>query len=363
MTGTAFASEPVAKMGFSHEEMRFMADANAQTALEKPDDLFSPFGFRGVNNNLIKTSTVRPFAEYEEAGYLIFSSGTHFSSGKAKLAMAKDLPANMKLVVYTGSKSMKSARKLKDRYSKMVGDEDRVSIVYTPMPGQDKGFWARDGVPVPVIRDDKTGADPFLTLVDARYYHRYEADEIYGELFNSDLTRHKYYYEGGNFMANSIGECLVVNTNATNKIPDSIFRDHYGCKTLVRLPFVKGIGHADESVKFIDDKTVLTDERSYKPILERYGFDVKMLPRPVRDYETYVNSLMVNGVVYVPIFGQSGDDKALQVYRDLGFSKVIGLNSVRLSNDGLGSLHCITMTYPPVEMSDLMATMGGYILL
>ena len=75
----------------------------------------------------------------------------------------------------------------------------------------------------------------------------------------------------------------------------------------------------NDPISLGEDNTVLTDEESYVSILEAAGFDVIRLPRPDRDYETYVNSLIVNGIVYVPIFDESNDEKALQVYRDLGF--------------------------------------------
>ena len=142
-------------------------------------------------------------------------------------------------------------------------------------------------------------------------------------------------------------------------MPDSVFRNHYGCEKLVRLPFIKGIGHADESVKFIDDKTVMTDAPTYKTILEEEGYDVVMLPRPYREYETYVNSLLVNGTIYVPIFGTDRDEEALEIYRQQGFQNVIGLNTYNLSNDGLGSLHCITMTYPKVSFTELIDVLDG----
>src|SRR5690606_15341718 len=103
----------------------------------------------------------------------------------------------------------------------------------------------------------------------------------------------------------------------------------------------------------------LTDAPSYKPLLEEAGYKVVMLPRPKREYETYVNALIVNGVVYVPIFDQATDEEALQVYRDAGFDKVIGINSLVLSNDGAGSLHCITMTYPKVSFSELLDNVEG----
>lgn len=347
-------------MGFSEMDQKLMTEANAW---QKRWSLMEPRVADGPSTtgerSLLETTDVRAFAEYEDTGYLIFSSMTHYNSEEAKLAMARNLPDGTDLVVYTGTQSMSSADVLKKKYSAVI-DADRVHVVYMPRGG--KGFWARDGVPVPVLRQNQSSLDEFLTLVDARYYHGFEADQNFAELFQADLTKHQYYFEGGNFIANSKNDCLVVNTNATQQVPDQVFEQHYGCQRLVRLKFVKGIGHADESVKFVDDNTVLTDEPSYVEVLERYGFDVVMLPRPRRPYETYVNSLFINGVAYVPVFGQSKDEKALQVYRDMGFQKVIGLNSVELSNNGMGSLHCITMTYPKVPLNKLLQSMGGHLL-
>lgn len=349
-------ASPVPKNGFTEQQFAEMALANEQAQFL--DSLVANSTDR--NNTLLTKTDVRAFAEYESAGYLIFSSTFAFDSKQAKLEMARNLPEGVKLVVYTGSTSTLAAQELKDLFSQVL-HKDRIFVVY--MPDADRGFWARDGVPVPVIRHPKIGGDEFLSLVNARYYHRFEPDAEFGELFSSELTDHEYYYEGGNFMANDKNQCLVINTKATAKVPDSVLEEHYGCKDLTRLPHVKGIGHADESVKFIDTNTVLTDEESYVPTLESKGFKVVRLPRPDRKYETYVNSLIVNGVVYVPIFNEFYDEEALQVYRDLGFKKVIGLDSVQLSNTGLGSLHCITMTYPEGPINRVLHSIGGQLLL
>lgn len=352
-------AEEIIKHGFTAEQNQQMLDHNKTVKNFKTS---SPTLFNDKNNplsfDLLKSTSVRAFAEYEEAGYLIYSSSYTFGSRKAKLTMAENLPANMDLVIFTGSSTKKNAAAIRDEFSGII-DADRLKVVY--MEGGSKGFWARDGVPVPVVRKDQVGTT-FLTLVDARYYHNFEADKQFGKLFNAELTSHTYYYEGGNFMANSKNECLIVNKEATKIIPDSIFEDHYGCKKLVRLPHVKGIGHADESVKFVNDTTVLTDEPSYVKQLEDNGFDVVMLPRPNNAMETYVNALIVNGTVFVPIFNQDNDETALQVYRNAGFDTVIGINSSELSNDGMGSLHCITMTYPKVSLNELLKSMGGSLL-
>ncbi len=126
----------------------------------------------------------------------------------------------------------------------------------------------------------------------------------------------------------------------------------------MRLPNIRGIGHADESVKFVDDKLVLTDLKSYKELLEERGFQVIMMPRPNRHFETYLNSVILEDTIYVPVFGSKKDKEALAVYRNLGFNP-IGLDSVTLSNRGQGSLHCISMVYPKVEYTELLKNIGA----
>jgi agmatine/peptidylarginine deiminase len=61
----------------------------------------------------------------------------------------------------------------------------------------------------------------------------------------------------------------------------------------------------------------------------------------------------MDGKAVVPVFGQPTDAEALAVYERVGL-KATGGNSVKLSNKGKGSVHCITMTYPPVPMADLL---------
>lgn len=343
------------KYGFTPEQEQWMLEQNQQTYVSRVVEapVFDPTN--PLTFDLLSETTVRPYAEYESAGYLIFSSTFDFKSLKAKETMAKNLPKDTTLVVFTHSNQESHINNIKFHFGQFL-EKERLKVIY--LPGAQKGFWARDGVPVPVWRSGEYGQQIF-TVVDAAYYHHFEADKEFSQHFNAEMTKHDYYYEGGNFIANAQNECLIVNKQATSIIPDSIFKDHYGCEKLIRLPHIKGIGHADESVKFVDDNTVLTDAKQYKPILEQAGYSVKMLPRPKNQYETYVNSLLINGVIYVPIFGQKTDKKALEVYESFGFDKVIGINSSTLSNTGAGSLHCITMTYPKVGFDEVISQLGA----
>lgn len=290
----------------------------------------------------------RPYADYEKTGYLIMSSDFEFNSRQAKLEMARNLPADAALVIFTSYASEKDS--IIREYSSVVPRE-RIKVI--SLPSSQRGFWARDGIPVPVL--DGNGR---LTVVDAVYGHGFEPDAEISRLFNAGLEKHQYYFEGGNFMANHSGDCLIVNHGMHIQIPDDIFASKYGCRNLVRLPFSAGIGHVDERARFINEKTIVTDTPAYKDILEAKGFTVHMLPRPARQYETYVNSLIMNDRVIVPVFGEPTDAKALAVYTALGL-KASGGDSVSLSNNGLGSVHCITMTYPRVPMADLTKALGA----
>lgn len=336
------------------------------------------FLFSGSNSAL---TVKRPVAEYEDAGYLLFYADTEFNSADVKVKLVQNLPTGVTAVIYTDSDDQNELEALYRFYSSKAPSVDQVKIITIEnLPIQisykdggsffsstedvyPNGFWSRDTIPVPVIEITNLGAARALSdkfaVVDAKYYHHYEKDQVFADYFNADLLTHNYYFEGGNFMANAKGDCLVINSEEVDIIPNSIFSRTYGCSNLIRLPYLKGIGHADESVKFISDDHVLTDDRRYKKILEAKGFTVTMLPRPKRDYETYVNSLLINNVMWVPVFGQTSDKAALDVYSQLGF-KVVAVDSGFLSNVGAGSVHCITMTYPKTtDFNELLDYFGA----
>lgn len=295
------------------------------------------------------TAAVRPFADYEKAGYVFISDAFEFSSREAKIVIADNLPKDVTLVIFTEDNSRAHVASLKSTFGKNL-PTDRLKVI--ELANASEGFWARDGLPVPVI-DEATSA---LALVDARYYYPFEPDREIGSLFGAKVSTHKFNFEGGNFMANAKGHCLMVNNQSHSKIPDSIFETLYGCRQVDRLPHVEGIGHVDEHVRFVSEDTVLTDLPEYAKTLEANGLKAIMLPRPNAEMETYVNSLLVNGVAIVPTFGEATDKVALQVYESLGI-KAIGANSSSLSNDGEGSIHCITMTYPDVPFAVVLKSL------
>lgn len=298
----------------------------------------------------IDNSVRLPWAEYGEAGYLIFNDSNDLLAGEAKRKMAQNLPSDMKLIVYTGVDSEQYQKELFKDFAQYI-DKDRLSVIYLSM-GK-RGFWARDGVPVPTWTIEDNGQKKF-GVVDAKYYHKFENDREFSEYFMADLINiNPYMNEGGNFLGNEDGDCIIVDNERAAQIPDSAYKSKYGCNKLLRLPHTKGIGHVDESVKFMDKDTVISDDPDYQETLKKAGYDVVKMPRPEREYETYVNALVVNGTAFVPVFNEATDIEAIQIYESFGL-RVVPLNSKLLSNDGLGSIHCITMVYPKGPVNDVL---------
>lgn len=218
----------------------------------------------------------------------------------------------------------------------------------------ERAFRARDAMPVPVL--GKKGGE--FAVVDARYYHNFNADAEVANLFGAKFGKHDFYYEGGNFMANDKGVCLMVDKDPHNLITDEVFKKHYGGEKVIRLPFLAGIGHADEHARFVDATTVLTDMPEYSAILKKEGIRSIMVPKPGGKYETHVNSLIIEGQAVLPVYGKSADAQAIAAHESAGL-KAFGAPSSSLSNNGLGSVRCITMTYPKVPAAELMKALDA----
>jgi hypothetical protein len=111
----------------------------------------------------------RPYAEYETAKYLLFSADDSFLDAyKAKKIMLDNLPSGVTAIIYSywsGS--------LAETVYKNHLDSGRARIVTV---GGYNGFWARDGIPVPVYAKGDRAQQ--VALIDARYGHGFEPDRV-----------------------------------------------------------------------------------------------------------------------------------------------------------------------------------------
>lgn len=176
-------------------------------------------------------------------------------------------------------------------------------------------------------------------------------------------------------------ECLmdsrvqVRNPGFTKRDYEKVFLEYLGVTNTIWLG--KGIegddthGHVDDICRFVNRGTVVacreTDrkDKNYRPLeenLERLqdarlengeALNVVSVPMPARLHfedlrlpASYVNFMMINGAVLVPVFNDSNDCRALGIFSDL-FPKhtVIGISAIDLIW-GLGTLHCLSREIP-----------------
>jgi hypothetical protein len=283
--------------------------------------------------------TFRPFAEYESTGVLVMSAADGFGAAAVKRELLRHLPHGVSVVLYGPWNTPGDQAHVIEDYGRYF---DAARLRYLALPKAARGFWSRDPMPIPLISPDGR-----LMLTDAKYWSGFEPDLDIARLFAAPIQKHGLQFEGGNFTANHLGDCLVVRSRSTNKIKDDVFVSMYGCRTVIRLPKKGGIGHVDERARFVNARTIVTDTPEYASLLQAKGFDVVPIARPAGKYETYVNALFINGTAFVPQYGRPEDAGALAVYERLGFAAV-GIDSRTLSAKGLGSIHCLVMTYPYV---------------
>ena len=302
----------------------------------------------------LSLSSCRPFTEYEKVGYLVFSGdlmggevSDHATTDSEKAVneaahiqevLARELPLDAQLIVYSNANSTSH---IEDKFEPLVG-KDRLHVIKVN-PAENK-FWSRDGVPVPVL---DTAEKAGFRLVDSPY-RWFQQDTFFSDAVNVTLSQNGgLTFMGGNLLADKNGNCLMIRNGAAGGlVGDKFFQYGYCCQKTVRLKHLVGIGHVDEVVKIIDSTHVLTDQPSYVQQLQDAGYKVTLLPKPKGDYATYLNSLIMNGKVFVPVYGQETDQQVIDIYKSFGL-EVYPLPSTYLSKNVHGSIHCMTMTFPP----------------
>jgi agmatine/peptidylarginine deiminase len=266
--------------------------------------------------------------------------------------------------------------------------------------------WARDWSPLTAIGAKNSayaGEDVYL---DFNYYAARWRDDsvprVFAEALSAPRVSVPVYNEGGNFMVNGQGLCLMASrvseANAKGAamendlvLDEAQIADYYtrfgGCskvRIFPRMP-IEGTGHIDLWAKFVSDDTVLVnqltdetiatitessqDERNAREIqayleeravdMETMGLNVVRIPMPApkgRITRSYMNSLLLNGHAIVPVYAADGigetPDNALlegyeqqvrEAYESAGF-KFVPVNSDLPIRRG-GAVHCVTMQY------------------
>lgn len=319
------------------------------TAQEYADLMANPENF-APRNYLRDTPDWQPSLDVAPFKYVLVSGDA--SNDEAlflKHEIAKNLPADMKMVVVVTAGSLKSYQK---EYAQYLSS-DRIIFAVTPSAGG--GTWARDAFPVPVTHEDGT-----TSLVGAKYYRPFNGNADIAQSIAYSIQQFKFTFVGGNILSDENGTCFIVDSFRRFTSTDADYKSAYGCKAVHLMPHVGGLGDIDEMIKPIGNNTILTATPKYVDQLKSWGYNVIEIPQaatPSYDYRTYANSLVLNGTVFMPTYGIAKDADARAAYEKLGY-KVVEIPSNELSDSFHGSVHCQTMAYPDMSLSTFFAQAG-----
>lgn len=224
--------------------------------------------------------------------------------------------------------------------------------------------WTRDYGPWFIYQDER------LKIVDHVYNRPRPLDDLIPQVIGSEWALQVYGMDlitaGDNHMSDGLGRSMSTrlvydeNPGKTQAEIDSIMLAYLGNEYTV-LNYIEsgGIHHIDCWAKFLNPTTILIKDvppgdASYDLLNARAEYlsqQISAWGQPytvVRIYSpyptAYTNSLILNGKVYVPLFGSAHDAAALQTYEDLmpGY-EVHGYTGSWYSND---AIHCRTMGVP-----------------
>ncbi len=252
--------------------------------------------------------------------------------------------------------------------------------------------WCRDHGPAFLINSNTKEK----AVIDWNYnawgnkYPPYNYDDIIPTLianhFNLEVFYPNIVMEGGSVEFNGKGTLLtskscLLNPNRNPQLNQQQIEfylcEYYGVEQILWVD--EGIegddtdGHIDDTVRFVDEDTVLTvieenkNDENYEPSQKNFkqlktmrlinGKQLNIIELPMPDeiiYEaqklpaSYANFYIANNVVVVPMYDCDKDDIALEIIQQCFSSrKVIGINSVDIIW-GLGSFHCLSQQEPKV---------------
>ncbi len=257
--------------------------------------------------------------------------------------------------------------------------------------------WIRDYGPIFLKRvDDNKTTSPLLMTdwIFNAWGKKYEAllpDDIIPQkiapLLDLPLLEPGFVLEGGSIDVNGRGtlltteQCLLNknrNPQLSQKEIENVLKKFLGVRHILWLG--EGIvgddtdGHIDDITRFVRPDTILTaleedpSDPNHHPLQENLkrlklmkdqdgrAFNILTLPmpHPILDDEgkrlpaSYANFYIANRVVLAPIFGNSQDEKAIQILqRVFPDRKIIGINCQDLVW-GLGAIHCVTQQQPKI---------------
>lgn len=351
--------------------------------------------------NFAGGQTVVP--EYNPVGGVVIALPLLTSYGKEQ--MVRDIvDANVDTIWVTASQNFSGSLQSSvfNPLRRVLGEKfSRVKLVKQNVPGS-VSVWSRDWAPL-----GARSKDGRLRLIDFNYYPERRADDATARSLLSLMPVPRVsvpvYNEGGNFMNNNRGVCMmtsrVTDANAVRHFTDdmtlsadqirSLYQQYAGClKTHIfpRMPY-EGTGHIDMWAKFMNDSTVIVGEvraeilklsaysqsqvekvQAVKTYLDRRAAEIRNLgyrvvrmpmPAPIPKqggwmFRSYTNSLTVNQLALVPRYLKP-------YYSDLGVNGEYMDRSLlaRYESEVIGIYQSLGYRFKWVNSDDVIAAGGA----
>ena len=256
-------------------------------------------------------------------------------------------------------------------------------VVFQVIPTN--SVWIRDYGPWWIIEPGNSRA-----IIDLVYNRPRPLDDAYpesaAEYFGINYYGLGLIEAGGNMLLDGQGAVIVSNVifdgsqgfdpTLTQDQLEQYFLDYFGVHKVIVTPHLinDGTGHIDMFVKIINDSTIIVGEYENQSAGYPGNYDIcnqvasqlanetngagrpfNIIRMPMPSYNngityTYINSLIVNNKVLVPIYGIStefaNDDSVLALYETImpGVEAVgFDCNQIIPAN---GAIHCIAMKVP-----------------
>jgi len=242
-----------------------------------------------------------------------------------------------------------------------------------------ESMWIRDYAPFFIKEDGAQAIDDFVYGI---YNNNDLISYTIADTFDLPIYDSPLIHHGGNHISDGNGMGFVSknirNHNLTYSQEEIYeeFESFFGIDSLIVIEAMggDGTGHIDMFCKLLSDTLFIVgeydedtfcypgDRELLNELAENFSsltnldgrqFTVERIPMAPYTYGgpagtinyTYTNSLIVNDLVLVPIYGFDMDEEALDIYQDLMPNhEIIGINSSYII-EYWGAVHCVTNEY------------------
>ena len=224
-------------------------------------------------------------------------------------------------------------------------------------------IWLRDFMPVQ-IRDGSYVSfryEPSYLAGIPKLKTNYKQD--IASQFSFSITYSDINLDGGNVVITPSKEKAIISDRILKENPN--YTQAELIKTLeqqlkaqvILIPSLKKkndmTGHADGMVRFVNENTVIGNcvpskkglEQRIKTVLQDYGINVIDFPYFSSSHDSavgcYLNFLETERHIFLPVFGNELDDKAVASAKEIFAKMIIPVNVNEIAREG-GVLNCIS---------------------